>query len=631
MNIMKLICMICVLVIAAVLTGCAAQQKTQQYAVGLVQLAEHPSLDEIRTAFEQQLERLLPPGSYQYEYRNAQGDGSVVADICSKFVAQRVDVLVAIATPAAQGAAAAVRGTEIPVVFSAVTDPVAAGLVADLQRPDTNITGVSDAVAVDKIFELAARMTPQVKRYGLLYTPSEVNSASVVAQAKVYLTEKGLEYREGVVSTTAEVQAAVQGLLAHCDAIFVPVDNTVASAMSIVAQEAIAAGKPVYTAADSLVHDGGLATVGIQYTQLGQKTAELVQRVLTGTPVSELPVQMMRETTEVVNQQTAQALGLLDLPAQQDNKPQGGVFRRRGGAAALLTAIEQGLIYALAALGVYVSFRVLELADLTTDGAFTLGVAVSAVLTAQGHPLLALPAAAAAGALAGAVTALLQTKLGIQPILSGILTMTGLISINLMVMGGKSNQSLLRVDTLFTQVRRWLGNWGGLALAASATLLCAGALCWFLSTRLGMSLRAAGSNPAMVAASSVNPATMVLLGLCMANGLAALSGALLAQQQGYGDTGLGTGTVVLALASLVLGEAFTKRCRTLAGKIAAVVLGAVGYRMITAIALTSSLGASYLKLVSALIVAAAMAYPALAETLRARCRRAKSERRRPEC
>lgn len=278
--------------------------------IGLIQLMEHPSLDEIRAAIEAQLDSALGAGQYAYDYQNAQGDTSTISNICQKFVADDVDVIIAIATPAAQGAAAAVKGTEIPVIFSAVTDPVAAGLVGDLEKPDANITGTSDAIPVSKIFDLAAELTPDVKSYGLIYNTSEVNSVSVIAETKAYLDEKGIAYQESPVTATGEVQTAAQNLLNKCDAIFAPIDNTVASAMPVLASEAIKAQKPVYVAADSMVNDGGLATVGINYTNLGTQTAAMAIKVLQGTDVADIPVEVLKDNAVVVNTETAQAIGV---------------------------------------------------------------------------------------------------------------------------------------------------------------------------------------------------------------------------------------------------------------------------------------------------------------------------------
>ncbi len=297
---------------AAQSTAGTSAEGTAEYKVGLIQLMEHPSLDEIRTAIEAELDaKAAEEGfTYTYDYQNAQGDTATIANICQKFVADDVDVIVAIATQAAQGAATAVEGTDIPVIFSAVTDPVAAGLVENTEAPEGNITGTSDAIPVSKIFDLAAELTPDVQSFGLIYNTSEINSVSVIEETKAYLDEKGISYVENAVTATGEVQTAAQNLLNQCDAVFAPIDNTVASAMPILAEEAINAQKPVYVAADSMVADGGLATVGVNYTNLGTQTGDMVAKVLTGTSVSEIPVEVLKDNAVVVNEETAEAIGV---------------------------------------------------------------------------------------------------------------------------------------------------------------------------------------------------------------------------------------------------------------------------------------------------------------------------------
>ena len=281
----------------------------------------------------------------------------------------------------------------------------------------------------------------------------------------------------------------------------------------------------------------------------------------------------------------------------------------------LLGAVEQGFIYSLVALGLFLSYRTLDVADLTTDGSFTLGAACSAVLTIQGQPAAGLLLALAAGALAGLVTALLQTRLGVQPILAGIVTMTGLYTVNLMVMGGRSNLNMLREQNVFTAAEAALGPMGKLLLAGMAAVVAAVLLALFLRTRLGLSIRATGDNREMVASSSIDPALTTTVGLCAANGLVALSGGLLVQYQKFSDISLGTGMVVIGLASLIIGEVVTGRGGVARGILAAV-LGSVIYRVIIAAALVSDVGAQNFKLVSAVIVAAAISWPAIREKLR---------------
>lgn len=277
-------------------------------------------------------------------------------------------------------------------------------------------------------------------------------------------------------------------------------------------------------------------------------------------------------------------------------------------------ALEVGFIYALVALALFLSFSILNIADMTTDGGFTLGCAVSASVCLMGHPVLALFAAMLAGAMAGFITAFLQTKLGVPSILAGIVTNTGLYTINLAVMGFSSNLSLFNSTSIFTLAKDALspvfGSWYKLVVAALITLIVCALIVLFLGTRLGISIRATGDNPDMVRASSINTATMITIGLCVANAMTSLSGAVLAQYNKSADINLGTGMVVIGLASLIIGE-------TLVGKgsmfrcVLAVVVGSVLYRFIIALALKLNVPAECLKLVSAIIVGFAIALPTL--------------------
>lgn len=278
-----------------------------------------------------------------------------------------------------------------------------------------------------------------------------------------------------------------------------------------------------------------------------------------------------------------------------------------------LTALELGFMYALVPMALFLSYRVLDIADLTTDGTFVLGAAVSVTMAAAGHPVLGLFAAMLAGACAGFVTAFLQTRLGVPSILAGIVTNFGLYTVNLAAMGWTSNASLLKQKTVFTMVRDAgiFGDYYELVLAAVITVL-AGILLWlFLGTRMGLSIRATGDNRDMVRASSVNPTFTVSIGLCLANALTALSGAVVGQAQKSADINAGTGIVVVGLACLIIGETIVGRRSMLRGVIA-VVVGSIVYRFIYALVLyTKVVPIDCLKLVTAIVVGLAIAMPTL--------------------
>ena len=273
--------------------------------------------------------------------------------------------------------------------------------------------------------------------------------------------------------------------------------------------------------------------------------------------------------------------------------------------AVITSALELGFIYSLVALALFLSFRVLNIADMTTDGSFVLGCAVSATLAVAGHPYLALPAAMLAGACAGTVTALLQTRWGVPSILAGIITNTGLYTVNLAVMGFSSNVNMMKADTIFSA-------FPGMKLvpAVIITVTIAALLVLFLSTRLGLSIRATGDNPDMVRASSINTGFTITIGLAVSNSITALSGAVLAQYQKTADINLGTGMVIIGLASLIIGETVFRRGKVWM-KILGAVVGCIIYRFIIAIALRLDLPSECLKLVSAVIVAVAIALPSI--------------------
>ncbi len=280
-------------------------------------------------------------------------------------------------------------------------------------------------------------------------------------------------------------------------------------------------------------------------------------------------------------------------------------------SAIVFSALELGFIYALVALALFLSFRVLNIADMTTDGAFTLGCAVSATFAVAGHPLLGIPAAMLAGACAGGVTAFLQTKLNIPSILAGIITNTGLYTVNLAVMGFSSNVNMMRADTLFSLLQPVLGKtFGKIIPVALIALLTGLLLALFLKTRIGLSIRATGDNPDMVRASSINTGFTVTVGLCISNSLTALSGAVLAQYQKTADINLGTGMVIIGLASLIIGETLMPKGKTWV-KILGAIAGSLVYRFIIAIALRLDLPSECLKLISAVIVALAIGLPAI--------------------
>ncbi|MFN8524990.1 MAG: ABC transporter permease [Chloroflexota bacterium] len=280
-------------------------------------------------------------------------------------------------------------------------------------------------------------------------------------------------------------------------------------------------------------------------------------------------------------------------------------------------AVALGLAMAGVVLGLYVSFRVLGFPDLTMDGSFPLGAAVSAVLLVWGwEPWMTLPFAALAGALAGACTAFLNGRLRINGLLAGILVSLGLYTVNLRIMGDKSNVPLLSVDTVLTGLRPYLAepNLRGVVVFGLVMMAFGFALKWLMHTHLGLALRATGDNERMVRAQGIDADRMRLLGLSLANALVGVSGALVAQYQGFADITMGLGMIVSALASLIIGETLIRPLGVGLAILAAVV-GSVVYRVVIAAALFIGLGPTDMRLVTSIIVAAALAIPQLRSAL----------------
>lgn len=277
------------------------------------------------------------------------------------------------------------------------------------------------------------------------------------------------------------------------------------------------------------------------------------------------------------------------------------------------TALELGLFGALTVLALYLSYTMLNVCDLSTDGCFTMGATVGAVVAISGHPFLSIPAAMAAGMASGFIVALLQTRMGIDSLLSGIIVNTAWYSVNIAVMGNASLLNMNKTDTVFTRLKDILdetviSDSYRLLIALAAVVLVVAFLSFFLKTRLGLAIRATGDNPDMVRSSSINPAFTTIVGLCIANAFTALSGCLMAQSQKSVNIDIGSGMVTIALASLLIGRVIVRKGGITKGAVGAV-LGAIIFRLVYTVALRFNMPAYMLKLVSSVIVIIAISGP----------------------
>lgn len=309
----KILALVLVLILGlAALSGCSNKNTTQTkkvYKIGIVQPMDHPSLNQIRETIISELKAQGMGDKVEIITKNANGDMNLLPSIMQELINSNVDMIVPIATPAAQAAKGATK--TVPIVFSAVSNPIEAGLVTSFDATTGNITGVSNSIPIEDIFKLAATVTPNAKTFGFVYNSSEINSTSGIKKAKEYCDKNGLKYKEATITGTADVQQAASSLVGQVDAFFTPNDNTVASAMAVYVKVATDAKLPIYAGADSMVKDGALATVGIDYTKLGRQTAAMIIRIVNGQSIKDNHVEQVAEYANMINMGTANKLGII--------------------------------------------------------------------------------------------------------------------------------------------------------------------------------------------------------------------------------------------------------------------------------------------------------------------------------
>lgn len=276
--------------------------------VGVIQMIDNGAFADMRDGFSEELTEKYTGGKVDIVYKNAQGDAAALNTICQEMADSGVDLIATIATPATQ--AMVNLETDIPVFFIAVSNPVGAGVITDMEKPDKNATGTSNAIPVEDIFTLSDKLTPDCKTYGMLYNTSEVNSVSTVENAKKYLDEQGLSYKEAVVTNSSEVQQAAQSLAGEVDAIFVPNDSVIQSAMPMVTEVARNAKIPVYGSSAVMVDSGAFATIAVSDTEIGAQTADMALEYLNGTAIEDIAAVVVPASNMVINQDTADALGI---------------------------------------------------------------------------------------------------------------------------------------------------------------------------------------------------------------------------------------------------------------------------------------------------------------------------------
>ena len=620
--------------------ACSTKSETERPKIGFAQVSSAAALDDARAGFFKALadSGYVRDSTITVLERNAQGDIPSLSLIMSEFMNQNVTQVATISSVATQAALKTI--TDRPIVFGAVANPYVIGAGVSPTQHRANVTGAEIPLPVDSAVVLAHEAFPAIKVWGTLFDPGDPFAEFYLEKAKAGAAASGVKLVTIACTAPGDIAAGIQALKAEGAGGVVQIPSVmIGGAFAAVVKSTRAADLPLV--ATSTSYRGAPLGLGISFYNNGYDMGTIMVRVLRGANPATMPFHIAKKRTLIVDLDAAREYGVT-LPAAIINRAD-SVYGSEAGAAKAaqpgvsaaitpqqstrrgsnpfeywLVAITQGLAFAALAWGVYLSSRVLRFADITPDGSFTLGAAVAASMIVAGtDPIVATLVAVAAGMVSGYVTGVLHTRLGVKDLLAGILVMTALYSVNLHVMG-KSNVSLLDVHTLVTDVHRVIPasvNWsddlslGVLFLAL--TIVLGGILAWFLRTDFGMAMRAVGDNPAMITAQGVDRRRMIELGLAIANGLVAFSGALIAQQQGFADIAMGVGTLVAGMAAVIMGETLLFNRRGLGVTIIAVAGGAILFRLMVSLALRMGLNPIDLKLATAAFVLAALALPKL--------------------
>lgn len=565
--------------------------------------------------------------------RNAQGDIPTLSLIMSEFVQQGVTHVATVSSVATQAALKAI--TDRPVVFGAVANPyvIGAGKTPTDHRP--NITGAEIPLPVDSAIVLAHQAFPEAGVLGTLFDPADPFAEFYLEKARRGAALAGVRFVTVACTAPGDIGSGIQALKANGARVVVQIPSVMlGSAWAAVVKATRQANLPLVATNTSVL--GAPISMGLSFSENGYEMGLIMIRVLRGENPATIPFHISRKSHIIVDLNAAREYGVTIPPAIMSRADSiiGGTGPKalpaRGAVAGAtaqtprgsnpfefwLVAITQGLAFAALAWGVYTSSRVLRFADITPDGSFTLGAAIAASLIFKGtDPILATLIAILGGMIAGYITGLLHTRLGIKDLLAGILVMTALYSVNLHVMG-KSNVSLLDIRTLVDDVHRvipasvgWSDDLSLGVLFIVLAIILGAVLTWYLRTDFGMAMRAVGDNPAMITAQGVDRRRMIELGLCLSNGLVALSGALMSQQQGFADINMGVGTLVAGMAAVIMGETLLFNRRGLGITIMMVAAGAILFRLMVALALRAGLNPIDLKLATAVFVLIALALP----------------------
>jgi putative ABC transport system substrate-binding protein len=559
-------------------------------------------------------------------YRNAQGDDTKLILSVQYFIAQNVTLM---ATNPSSSTIIAIQNTkDVPVFMMVAPTPELMKVVAADGKEPANLFGVGESLEyIDTSFSLIPKLVKPKEgklRVGMLYNQSEPQSEQALNRIKQLADQMNIELVGQAVSNTADVQLATQSLLTkNINAFFANPDNTIFGSFETIIKACNAANVPVFTSEEGLVSRGAVAAYGADIYQWGYQAGEQAAVFLKNKSTHGLKWEMVKLRKRVYNPAAAKRFNI-EMPAGFDavetlmhgesNSPTTVVKTKNAHIQFYLTAIILGLCLSAMALGIFITMKIFGIPDITTDGSYTLGAVVTAILLmAHWHAWAIIPVVMLVGALAGSLTGIIHTKLKIDALLAGILVMTGLYSVNLTILG-RSNVPLRDVHTAFSAFHPFSNAiYNEAAIGLGFVIVLTAILSYLLKTDFGIAMRATGNSPSMTSALGINNNAMKITGLAMANGLTALSGYLVAQYQNDTDINMGIGIVITGLGSVLIGDALIKwwKLRSVVAQLVVVLLGSLTFQLVLAFTLSIGVNPNLLKLVTSVMVLLIVSIPRL--------------------
>ena len=579
--------------------------QTESLDIAIIQLVTHPSLNDIHEGIIEGLEshgyqdgRSLTVKSY-----NAEGDMTLLNSLAKQAVHENPDYLIAITTPVAQSLQQVTQ--EIPIIMAGITDPIAAKLVDSLEHPGGNVSGISDFIPIKEQFKFIKDHFPGFDKIGILYSVGEDNSEAEVIRAKEAAQDQGFEVIIEGLSTSIDMQKVAKSIVPEVDAMYVGSDNTIASAFDTLLKVTEETGKPIFSPVEPMIQQGAYGGLAIEQKEIGTRTAEFLINIYENDlNISKQAVEFMDTYKEIINPKTEAKFKITDTHVAEKRKSL-QIWDL------YFNAMTQGILWAVMGLGLFISFRILKFADLTSEASFTMGAATALLFLNMGfHPVLAMIIAMIAGSFAGLITALLMNLFDIPGLLASIISLTGLYSVNLRIMG-RPNLSIRGIQSIFELsfmnnlfVNNTVFIVGGLIVVLLVTTLN-----HFFKLDIGQALIATGDNEVMAKSIGIRVNRMKIIALMLSNGLIALCGSLIGQNNGFSDISMGTGTVVIGLSSIVIGEVILHQELSLVKRLLSILIGSIIYQIILTFVLQLGFHPNDFKLVSAIVLATFLAFP----------------------